>query len=228
MVSIILFDIHDNMSSTLPVIEIFKSIQGESTLAGYPCAFVRTAGCNLHCTYCDTRYACEEQGQTMSLGEIVEEVECLGCRLVCVTGGEPLLHESVASLCRELVAGAHEVILETNGTRDIACVPTGVTTVMDIKCPGSGECGKTRWCNLEELSGEDQVKFVISDQEDFEWAARCIEARKGLREVHILFAPAWGRLNGSELAEWILEEGLEVRLQLQLHKILWPEGSRGV
>jgi len=216
------------MNHILPVIEIFKSIQGESTLAGRPCAFVRTAGCNLRCSYCDTRYAWEEQGSQMSVDEILEKLESLGCTLVCVTGGEPLLHEAVTPLCRKLLARGHGVIVETNGSQDVSCLPSDVVTVMDIKCPGSGECGKTLWSNLRELSGRDQVKFVISDRRDFEWAAECLNEHESLRAMPVLFSPAWGQLGGRELAEWILTSELDVRLQLQLHKILWPDKSRGV
>ena len=219
----------ETMSETVPVVEIFKSIQGEGPMAGYPCAFVRTAGCNLNCSYCDTRFACEAEGRAMSLGEIVDEVEKLGCSNVCVTGGEPLIHKYVTLLCGELIAKRPcTVILETNGTQDIGCISSRVMTVMDIKCPGSGECGKTLWKNLKELSGGDVVKFVIGDREDFEWAARCVEERRSLWMTPVYFAPVWDKLAGSELAEWILDAGLTVRLQLQLQKILWPDKSRGV
>jgi len=215
------------MSDTLPVVEMFQSIQGESTLAGYPCAFVRTAGCNLNCNYCDTRYACEHKGQSMSLEQIIAKIGDIGCHKVCITGGEPLLHEEVALLCEELIAGGYRVILETNGTQDIAPIPNRVMTVMDIKCPSTGECGKTLWSNLKRLSGDDQLKFVVGNREDFEWAVQCREEHRDFWMRPILFAPMWGRLTGTELADWILDAGVEVRLQLQLHKILWPDATRG-
>jgi len=160
------------MKSRLPVIEIFKSIQGESSLAGLPCSFVRTAGCNLHCSYCDTRYAAQEEGEELPLERIADTVGSLGCRLTCITGGEPLLHAATPALCELLLGRGHTVIVETNGTQRIARLPEGVVRVMDVKCPASGECGRTLPRNLDALRAEDQVKFVICDRNDFDWAVR--------------------------------------------------------
>jgi len=215
------------MQEALPVSEIFRSIQGESSFAGLPCNFVRTAGCNLHCTYCDTRYAAEEEGTEMSLEEIVEKVESLGDGLTCITGGEPLIHPQVIPLCRRLLAMGPRVIVETNGTQDISRLPRGVVRVMDVKCPGSGECGRTLPSNFGELRQEDQVKFVISDRADFDWSVHFVREWKMTELCEVLFAPAHGRIAGATLAEWILESGLNVRLQLQLHKIIWPHRTRG-
>jgi len=215
------------MKSKLPVIEIFKSIQGESSLAGLPCSFVRTAGCNLHCSYCDTRYAAQEEGEELPLEQIADTVDSLGCRLTCITGGEPLLHAATPALCELLLERGHTVTVETNGTQRIARLPQGVVRVMDVKCPGSGECGRTLPQNLDALRAEDQVKFVICDRNDFDWAVRYVRQHAMLEVCEVLFAPAYGRIAGSVLAEWILQSGLDVRLQLQLHKILWPHRRRG-
>ena len=216
------------MTQCLPVIEIFKSIQGESSLAGLPCTFVRTAGCNLRCTYCDTLYAVEGEGEELPLERIADTVESLGCNLTCITGGEPLLHPATPSLCAQLLERGHTVIVETNGTQEIARLPEGVIRVMDVKCPASGECGGTLPQNLDALRSEDQVKFVISDRSDFDWAVRFVRDHAMVDACEVLFAPAHPRIAGTVHAQWILESGLEVRLQLQLHKILWPGRTRGI
>lgn len=212
---------------SLQVSEIFTSIQGETTRAGLPCTFVRLAGCNLCCTYCDTRYAAEEEGTTMDLGAVVARVHGAGTRLVCITGGEPLLQPATVPLARELIGLGHTVLVETNGTRDTFPLPPDAVCVMDIKCPGSGECGHTLTSNLDALRQQDEVKFVLCDRRDFDWAADFVRQHGLLRRCHVLFAPAHGVLAAGRLAGWILESGLEVRLQLQLHKILWPEKTRG-
>ena len=217
------------MEQALAISEIFKSIQGETSRAGLPCTFVRTVGCNLRCSYCDTEYARSGEGIRLTVSDVCDEVASLGARLVSVTGGEPLVQaEAVAALLGRLVERGHEVLLETNGTRDLAPVPEGVVRVMDVKCPGSGESGKTFPGTLERLTPRDEVKFVLSDRRDFDWAVRYVEERGLAGGPHVLFAPAYGRLAPAELAEWILAEGVEVRLQLQLHKVIWPERTRGV
>ncbi len=217
------------MEPALAISEIFKSIQGESSYAGLPCSFVRTMGCNLRCTYCDTEYAREGEGIRLTVPEIRREVERLGPRLVCVTGGEPMVQaEGVVSLAASLLDAGRKVLLETNGTVDLGPVPAGVVKIMDVKCPGSGEAGKTLPGNLALLRPTDEVKFVISDRRDFDWAIAFVEERGLAGGPELLFAPAYGCLAGRELAEWILASGLDVRLQLQLHKILWPEKMRGV
>ncbi len=217
------------MKPALAISEIFKSIEGETSYAGLPCSFVRTVGCNLRCSYCDTQYAQSGEGIRISLEEICEEVESHGTRLVCITGGEPLMQtEGVVALAARLLESGHTVLLETNGTFDLALVPEGVVRIMDVKCPGSGESGKTLPGNLERLTPRDEVKFVISDRADFDWAVAFLGEHELAGGPQVLFAPAYGRLAPRELAEWILEAGLEVRLQLQLHKLIWPERTRGV
>ena len=216
------------MEKEISISEIFKSIQGETSYAGLPCNFVRFAGCNLHCTYCDTRYAAEQKGEPFPPQRVIQEVESLGSKLTCITGGEPLLQQGVEGLAAQLLQLGHKLLVETNGTQDVSRLPEGVIRVMDVKCPGSGECGKTLESNLRLLGQRDELKFVISDREDFDWSVRYVQERGLQGRCHLLFAPAWGRLAAAELASWILESGLQVRLQVQLHRILWPEKSRGV
>ncbi|MFO8008742.1 MAG: radical SAM protein [Candidatus Brocadiia bacterium] len=217
------------MATELTICELFRSIQGESTHAGRRCAFVRATGCNLACSWCDTPYARSREGESVPVDELCRRVERLGCRLVCITGGEPLLQaEATCALARELLGRGHEVLLETNGSLDVSRVPDGVVRVMDVKCPGSGECGSTMAGNPGALGPEDEVKFVISDRRDFEWALGYCTEHDLWGGPAILLAPAWGRLEGAELAEWILECDRKVRLQLQLHKLLWPGRERGV
>lgn len=216
------------MADTISVVEMFRSIQGETSLAGLPCCFVRTAGCNLACSYCDTVYAREEAGRELSVEQVAAEVGALGSGPVCVTGGEPLLHPAVPRLCERLLELDRLVLVETNGTLDVSSLPAGLVRVVDVKCPGSGECGSTLWSNLEHLNERDQVKFVLCDRRDFDWAVGCVQERRLAERCEVLFAPAWGRLAGRELAEWILDSGVEARLQIQLHRILWPDRKRGV
>jgi len=214
---------------TLAVCELFRSIQGEGTRAGLPCAFVRTAGCNLRCRWCDTEYARSGPGERVPVPQLVERVAAMRTRLVCITGGEPLVQAwAVSELARALLERGHTVVVETNGTLDVSALPEGAAVVMDVKCPGSGECGKTLPGNLERLGQGDEVKFVIADRADFDWAERFVRGH-GLEEgPQVLFAPAHGLLEPRELAGWILGSGLDVRLQLQLHRIIWPERTRGV
>ena len=220
------------MAVSLAVSEIFKSIQGETSYAGLPCSFVRTAGCNLRCAYCDTAYAWDDgDAARLTVDEICRRVEPFGTRLVCITGGEPLLQpEGVAALARRLLAAGRTVLLETNGTLDLGAVPEGVVRIMDVKCPGSAEDGKTLPGNLELLGPRDEAKFVLTDRRDLDWAVAFVRERGlgGRGGPAVLFSPAHGLLPARELAEWILEAGLDVRLQLQLHKLLWPERERGV
>ena len=216
------------MEQALAMSEMFRSIQGETTYAGLPCSFVRTVGCNLRCSYCDTEYAQTGQGIRISVPEICTEVESYGTRLVCITGGEPLVQaRGVIAVAERLLARGHVVLLETNGTLDLAPVPAGVVRIMDVKCPGSGESGKTLPSNLAMLRPQDEVKFVVSDRPDFDWAVTFVREHRLTGGPQLLFAPTHGRLEGRDLAAWILSERLEVRLQLQLHKILWPDKARG-
>jgi len=211
----------------LVVNEIFHSIQGESTHAGRPCVFVRLTGCNLRCGWCDTAYAFHE-GQPMSLDEVLDRVRAYGCRLVEVTGGEPLLQPGVVPLMERLLTDGYEVLLETSGSLSIAEVPPGVKRIVDVKCPGSGEAEKNLWENLRHLRDGDELKFVIADREDYLWAREQI-TRRGLESrIPILFSPVHETLDPAEMARWILEDRLGVRAQVQLHKMLWPAATRGV
>ncbi len=211
----------------LKVNEIFHSIQGESTHAGRPCVFVRLTYCNLRCAYCDTEYAFFE-GRERSLDEIVAAVADFGCRLVEVTGGEPLIQRETTRLLARLLEAGHEVLLETSGAWPIETVPDGVRVIMDLKTPGSGMVARNRWENLRHLDTDDEIKFVICDRADYEWA-RGVVGEHGLAERHaVLFSPAFGDLEPRRLAEWILEDGLPVRLQLQIHKLVWSPSARGV
>jgi 7-carboxy-7-deazaguanine synthase len=210
------------------VTEIFKSIQGESTFAGLPCVFIRLTGCNLRCHWCDTAFAFQG-GQTMSAEEILARVRQLGCSLVEMTGGEPLLQPEVSALAEQLLAERHRVLVETSGERFVGELPRAVVKIVDVKCPGSGESGKFRLENLEVLERKDQLKFVILDENDYRYA-RGFLARHNVRGRvdEVIFAPVFGQLPPRTLAEWILRDGLEVRLGLQLHKFIWDPETRGV
>ena len=212
----------------LTVNEIFHSIQGESTHAGRPCVFVRLTACDLRCSWCDTPYAFHE-GHKMSVDDVVEQVKGYDCGVVEITGGEPLLQKEVYPLMDRLVADGLTVMLETGGHRDIALVPAAVIRIVDIKCPGSGESARVEWSNLEKLAAHDEVKFVIKDRVDYEFA-RDVVNRYGLiqRVAAVLFSPVHGELDPRTLAEWILADRVEVRLQLQAHKYIWHPSTRGV
>ncbi len=211
----------------LRVNEIFHSIQGESTHAGRPCVFVRLTYCSLRCTYCDSEYAFFE-GTERPLDEIVAEVARYGCRLVEITGGEPLIQRETNELMRRLLAAGYEVLLETSGAWPVEGVPEGVRIIMDLKTPGSGMVARNRWENLRHLDEKDEIKFVICDRADYEWA-RGVVGEHCLAERHaVLFSPAWGEVDPTELAEWILADRLPVRMQLQIHKYIWSPTARGV
>jgi 7-carboxy-7-deazaguanine synthase len=212
----------------LTINEIFYSIQGESTRAGHPCVFVRLTACDLRCTWCDTPYAFFE-GRKLSVAEVIEAVERYDCRLVEITGGEPLLQEDVYELMQRLLAGGRTVLLETGGHQPIDRVPADVVKIMDIKCPGSGEVEKNHWVNLDRLSPHDEVKFVMRDRADYEFARETIRRRDlSSRCGAVLLSPVHDVLDPKDLAEWILADGLPVRLQLQLHKYIWSPTTRGV
>ena len=212
----------------LTVNEIFHSIQGESTFVGEPCVFVRLTACDLRCTWCDTVYAFHE-GRRMSVDEVIAEVNRFDCRTVEVTGGEPLLQRGVYPLMERLLSAGKTVLLGTGGHRSIADVPAGVVRILDVKCPGSGESDRMDWDNLARLTPADQVKFVINDRADYEYA-RDIVRRDALNErvAAVLFSPVHGVMEAKELAAWILGDGLPVRLQLQAPKIIWGPEVRGV
>ncbi|MHC4610839.1 MAG: radical SAM protein [Planctomycetota bacterium] len=211
----------------LKINEIFHSIQGESTHAGLPCVFVRLTGCNLRCCWCDTAYAFHE-GRALSVEDVLQRVAGYHCDVVEITGGEPLLQADAIPLMRELLRRGYRVLLETGGSLPIEQVPAGVRRIIDIKCPGSGESDRNRWENLDHLREGDELKFVLADRGDYGWAAEQIERRKLGNGRPLLFSPVHGRLDPAELARWVLEDGLPVRVQLQLHKILWPGVEQGV
>lgn len=215
----------DNASECLPVVECFASIQGESTHAGRPCTFVRLAGCNLRCAWCDTAYAWED-GTADTIAGILEKVAALGLPLVEITGGEPLIHPHTPALLKALVLEGYEVLLETNGSRDITPVPKGVRVILDLKAPGSGEEAANEPENLARLKPGDEVKIVLADRRDYEWARERVGSVP--RDLPVLFSPVPGRLEPDTLAAWILQDRLPVRLQLQLHKWIWPMDARGV
>ncbi len=212
----------------LVVNEIFYSVQGESTHAGRPCAFVRLTACNLRCNYCDTEYAFYE-GRRMTAAEVVEQVEGYRCPLVEITGGEPLLQEGVYRLCAALLEAGLQVMIETSGAADVSRLDPRVIKIMDLKCPGSGEAARNLWSNLHHLTVRDEVKFVISDRADYEWT-RAVIAEHALegRVNAVLLSPAFGRIDLASLAAWMLEDRLPARLQLQMHKYIWPPNARGV
>jgi 7-carboxy-7-deazaguanine synthase len=216
------------MGLVLTINEIFHSIQGESTHAGRPCVFVRLTACDLRCSWCDTPYAFTE-GAKMSIDAVVSQVEQYGCDLVEITGGEPLLQRGVYPLMQELVDSGRTVLLETGGHLSIKDVPPGVIRIVDVKCPGSGESAKVHWANLDLLTPADEVKFVLRDRADYKYA-REVLARHRLadRTAAVLFSPVHDVLPAKELAAWILEDRLHVRLQLQAHKFIWSPETRGV
>jgi 7-carboxy-7-deazaguanine synthase len=207
----------------LAVSEIYRTIQGESTFAGLACTIVRLAGCNLHCRYCDTPYA-RAGGTGMSVEDILKKVGELETSLVEVTGGEPLLQEEACALLEGLLDTGARVLLETNGSLPLDQVPDGVVRILDIKCPGSGEANGNRWENLDLLTGRDQVKFVLCNRADYDWAKGIISEHH-LDRFEILLSPAWDTLEPRLLADWILEDGLKARLNLQIHRVVWPEGE---
>ncbi|MEM5787722.1 MAG: radical SAM protein [Syntrophobacteraceae bacterium] len=214
----------------LKVNEIFHSIQGESSYAGMPCVFVRLTGCNLRCAWCDTRYAYEE-GETVAIADIAERVRAYGCRLVEVTGGEPLLQSGTPDLVDMLLTEGHRVLLETNGSMDIGVIDPECVRIVDIKCPSSGVASQNCLRNLDLLTNRDELKFVIATHEDYEFAANLVRSAtpgNGFPLYTINFSPVFGAVSATTLAEWILRDRLPVRLNLQLHKILWDPNTRGV
>ena len=212
----------------LTVFEIYESIQGESTHAGRPCVFVRLAACDLRCAWCDTPYAFTG-GTRKSVADVVREVDAFGARVVEITGGEPMLQREVTVLMQTLLDTGHEVLLETGGHIPLDDVPEAVVAIVDVKCPGSGESAKMHWPNLEQLSPHDEVKFVIADRVDFDYACEVVK-RYDLtaRAAAVLFSPVHGALEPAELARWILAARVPVRLQLQQHKYIWSPETRGV
>jgi len=209
------------------VTEIFTSIQGESTFSGLPCTFIRMTGCNLRCKYCDTPYALEG-GEELDLDQILDRVREAGISLVELTGGEPLLQEECYLLINLLLEEGYTVLLETNGSLTLEKLDSRVMKIVDIKCPGSGMSEKMDFSNVNYLTGKDEVKFVISDKGDFDWAKGIIDKYGLIEKCKVLISPVLSRLEAKEVARWILEERLPVRLQLQLHKVIWPDLDRGI
>jgi 7-carboxy-7-deazaguanine synthase len=219
--------------SYLRVTEIFHSIQGESTWAGLPCTFVRLTGCPLRCVWCDTEYAFHG-GEKISLDEIMESVKSAGSPLVEITGGEPLVHPGAFRLTERLLEEGFTVLVETSGAVDVSALDPRAHKIMDLKCPGSGESDKNLWSNLDHLTARDEVKFVVADREDYEWTRdaireRSLDQRLARGELGaLLVSPVWGKMELAELADWILQDHLPVRLQTQLHKHIWGADAKGV
>lgn len=220
------------MEATLKVNEIFRSIQGEGTRAGLPCTLVRLSGCNLRCRWCDTAYAWDA-GEEMTLSQVLHRVSDLGCMRVELTGGEPLLQPAATELLHALCRQGYETLLETNGSADISAVDPRVVRIVDVKCPSSGESERNCWDNLAKLTARDEVKFVLADRADYEYARRIVRDYGLADRCAVIFSPVG--VSGAKfsnfpatLADWILADKLDVRLGLQLHKILWPGESRGV
>jgi len=211
---------------SLIVNEIFYSIQGESVYSGRPCVFVRLTGCNLRCFYCDTRYA-YENGIEMEIDQILKQVDLFNCPLVEITGGEPLIQSETPLLIYKILEKGHEVMLETNGNLDISIIDERCIKIVDMKCPSSRESDKSDLENLHKINRKDQVKFVIGNRKDYEYAKKIKELiPDGFPGHHILFSPVSGEILPSQLAKWILEDKLDVRFHQQLHKFIWPDEDR--
>ncbi|MDP1557884.1 MAG: 7-carboxy-7-deazaguanine synthase QueE [Nitrosomonas sp.] len=207
----------------LRINEIFFSLQGESSRVGLPTVFIRLTGCPLRCGYCDTAYAFTA-GENMSIATILNKTSEYKSHYVTVTGGEPLAQKACLSLLSALCDAGYSVSIETSGALDISKVDPRVIKVMDIKTPGSGEMEKTLWANLDQLNGQDELKFVLCDEKDYHWAVEIIQVRRLNQTCSILFSPVYGELDPALLAKWILRDHLPVRMQIQMHKILWGEG----
>jgi len=211
----------------MKVCEIFASIQGESTYAGLPCIFVRMTGCNLRCTYCDTTYAYDE-GSEMTVGEIIDAVRSCGLNLVEITGGEPLLQRDARTLISGLLDLDFKVLIETNGSADIGEVDRRAIIIMDVKTPGSGMSDSIRIENLSLLKKSDELKFVITNEADYDWARAVVRQFRLSEKCTVLFSPVYGKLSPSELSKWIIADKLPVRMNLQLHKYIFSPNQRGV
>ncbi|MBA2664901.1 MAG: radical SAM protein [Bradymonadaceae bacterium] len=208
--------------SWLRLTEIFYSIQGESSYSGMPCTFVRLSRCNLRCTWCDTTYSFNG-GEKVEIEAIIAHVESLGCKLVEITGGEPLLQPAVHDLMSQLCDRGYEVLIETSGSLDISTIDARVHVIMDLKAPGSGEVDKNRFENIAHLRAKDEVKIVIADRVDYDWAVASVREHGVLERCPVIFSPVHGQMPAPQLAAWILEEKLPVRLGLQIHKFLGVE-----
>jgi 7-carboxy-7-deazaguanine synthase len=217
----------DKPPGQLLIHEVYRSVQGESIFAGLPCVFVRLAVCDLRCVWCDTPHAFKE-GTLRPLDDILKQVVVFDCPLVEITGGEPLLQPEVFPLMTALADAGRTVLLETSGAADIGPVDRRVHIIMDLKCPDSGECDANRWTNLEVLKPTDEIKFVIATRRDFDWAAEIIRRHRLDRRFTVLLSPVFDAVTPRQLADWLLESGLNIRMQLQLHKQIWAPDARGV
>jgi 7-carboxy-7-deazaguanine synthase len=212
---------------TLLIHEIYRSLQGESTFAGLPCVFIRTTVCGQRCSWCDTPHAFTE-GTEMRVEEVLRRVQELDCPLVELTGGEPLLQPETRPLMTALADGGHTVLLETGGAEDVSDVDRRVHVIMDLKCPDSGECERNRWANLDHLKPTDEIKFVIASRRDFDWTVETIRTHRLVERFTILLSAVFDRVKLSDLAAWLLESRLNVRMQLQMHKFIWDPKACGV
>jgi 7-carboxy-7-deazaguanine synthase len=209
----------------MQITEIYKSIQGESSYIGLPCVFVRTTGCDLRCEWCDSEFTFTG-GTKMTVADVLGEVERLDCELVEVTGGEPMLQREIFELTTALADRGHRVLIETGGHRDISGLDPRVVRIMDLKCQDSGECARNLWSNLEHLRPQDEVKFVIASRTDYEWARDTIVRHRLEERAQLLISPAYGLIAPDQLVEWMLEDKLRARFQLQLHKYVWAPDER--
>jgi 7-carboxy-7-deazaguanine synthase len=219
--------LHGLQPGELLVHEIYKSVQGESTFAGLPCVFIRTTACDLRCSWCDTPHAFN-QGERVPRAEVLRRALAYDCPLVEVTGGEPLLQPDVLPLMAELCGAGKTVLLETSGAHDVGPVDPRVHVITDLKCPDSGECDRNYWPNLDRLKATDQVKFVIASRRDWDWTVDVIRTHRLDERFHCLVSTAFADVKPIQLAEWLLESGLNVRMQLQMHKYIWDPAARGV
>jgi 7-carboxy-7-deazaguanine synthase len=219
--------LRDAPPGSILIHEIYRSIQGESTFAGLPCVFVRLSVCDSRCVWCDTPHAFN-QGEWMQVEEVLNHALAFDCPLVEITGGEPLLQADVLPLMTKLADAGRTVLLETSGAHDIGPVDPRVHVIMDLKCPDSGECDGNHWPNLEKLKASDQIKFVIASRRDFDWTAEMVRRHDLAGRFTLLVSPVFGRVSPQELAEWTLASGLPLRVQIQLHKVIWEPNARGV
>ena len=206
----------------LRITEVFLSLQGESTRMGLPCAMVRLTGCNLRCVWCDTAYAFEG-GETVGIDEVVQRVDAFGVRRVEITGGEPLLQKGAPVLARRLLDHGYEVLCETSGERNIDLMPPGVRRIVDVKCPGSKESERNDWANIDRLRVGDEVKFVVADRGDFNWAVDVVRTHQLTERVPVHISPVWQAVPPADVAAWIIDSKLDLRLSLQQHKLLWGD-----
>ena len=217
----------DKKNQSLKINEIFKSIQGESTQAGLQCVFIRLSYCNLRCTHCDTEYAFHD-GKTMKIDDIIEQIKSYNIKTVEVTGGEPLLQKNCITLLRKLLDTNYNVMLETSGSISLRDVPKNVKKIVDFKCPSSNMSKHNKWSILEDIDKSDEIKFVIGDLEDYNWAKSKINKFNLTTKATILFSPVFESMILQDLAEWIIRDNIDVRLQMQMHKYIWDPDKRAV